>query len=136
MEAALNNRPRRLMPSFCPWIPPPIACGKEIGCIPSPPSSTIPTLTARDYNLYDFPEGFRLAAMYPPGEADPELFGIPATVEVYLLFYNQRMVDRFLGGRVPQTMAELVQAATRSTPAVRPSAWCCGAFPPTRLLIR
>lgn len=72
-----------------------------------------PTLTARDYNLYDFPEGFRLGAMFPPGEAGAELFGIPATVEVYLLFYNKRLVDRFLGGRVPQTMAELVQAATQ-----------------------
>ena len=69
-----------------------------------------PKLTAPDYNLYDFPEGFRLAAMYPPGEAEAELFGIAATVEVYLLFYNQRLVNRFWGRRVPQTMAELVQA--------------------------
>lgn len=72
-----------------------------------------PTLTAQDYNLYDFPEGFRQGAMFPPGEDDAELFGIPATVEVYILFYNKRLVNWFLGGQVPQTMAELVQAATQ-----------------------
>lgn len=69
-------------------------------------------LTGPGYNLFDFPENFRLAAMYPPGSDTPQLFGIPATFEAYILFYNKQMVDRYLDGEVPKTMAELVQAAT------------------------
>jgi multiple sugar transport system substrate-binding protein len=72
-----------------------------------------PQLTAQNYNLYDFPENFRLAAMYPPAAADQALFGIPATFEVYILFYNKRLVREHLGGEVPKTMADLVKAATK-----------------------
>lgn len=81
--------------------------------LPLTPLLNDPKLTATNYNLFDFPEGFRLAAMYPPDSSSPQLFGIPATFEAYILFYNKRLVDQFLAGRVPQTMAELVQAATQ-----------------------
>ncbi|MBD1873077.1 extracellular solute-binding protein [Nodosilinea sp. FACHB-131] len=81
--------------------------------LPLTPLLNNPKLTAANYNLFDFPEGFRLAAMYPPDSSSPQLFGIPATFEAYILFYNRRLVDQFLAGRVPQTMAELVQAANQ-----------------------
>ena len=72
-----------------------------------------PRLTDRDYNLFDFPEGFRLAAMYPPEGPEPDLYGIPTTFEVYILFYNKDLVNRHLDGIVPKTMGELVQAASQ-----------------------
>lgn len=81
--------------------------------LPLTPLLNDPMLTAASYNLFDFPEGFRLAAMYPPNSSSQQLFGIPATFEAYILFYNKRLVNQFLAGRVPQTMAELVQAATQ-----------------------
>ena len=72
-----------------------------------------PRLTMPDYNLYDFPEGFRLAAMYPPENANKELFGIPATFEAYILFYNKVLVNQYLDGAVPKTMADLVESAIK-----------------------
>ncbi len=45
-----------------------------------------PQLTQSNYNVYDFPENFRLAATYPPDSKNQELFGIPATFEAYILF--------------------------------------------------
>lgn len=68
-------------------------------------------LTKADYNLFDFPEGFRLAATYPPEAEVQQLYGIPATFETYILFYNKRLVNEHLGGEVPKTMADLVDAA-------------------------
>jgi len=72
-----------------------------------------PQLTEASYNLFDFPEGFRLAAMYPPAAAAQQLYGIPATFEAYILFYNQQLVNQHLGGIVPQTMPELIAAAQK-----------------------
>ncbi|MFH7244284.1 MAG: ABC transporter substrate-binding protein [Spirulina sp.] len=113
LEATLNSRPQEVDAFFLPMDSTAYRLWQGERLHSLTPFIHDPSLTARDYNLYDFPEGFRLAAMYPPGQAEAELFGIPATVEVYLLFYNKRLVNRFLGGQVPQTMAELVQAATR-----------------------
>jgi ABC-type glycerol-3-phosphate transport system substrate-binding protein len=113
METALNSRPQEIDVFFLPMDSTAYRLWQGDRLHSLSPFIHDPKLTAPDYNLYDFPEGFRLAAMYPPGEAEAELFGIPATVEVYLLFYNKRLVNRFLGGRVPQTMAELVQAAAQ-----------------------
>lgn len=70
-----------------------------------------PSLTAPDYNLLDFPEGFRIAGMYPPASSDAQLYAIPAAFETYILFYNKELVDRYLKGKVPKTMQELVAAA-------------------------
>lgn len=72
-------------------------------------------LTEASYNLFDFPEGFRLAAMYPPAANEPQLFGIPATFEAYILFYNKQLVNQYLDGEVPQTMEQLIEAATTIT---------------------
>lgn len=72
-----------------------------------------PTMTAPDYDLVDFPEGFRASAMYPPGEANAQLYGIPITFEAYILFYNKDLVDQYLGGKVPETMADLLAASKK-----------------------
>ncbi|WP_243397390.1 extracellular solute-binding protein [Crocosphaera subtropica] len=70
-----------------------------------------PQLTLSDYNFYDFPENFRLVGMYPPESPNSELFGIPATFEAYILFYNKILINQYLNGLVPKTMTELVDVA-------------------------
>ncbi len=72
-----------------------------------------PSMTAPDYDFADFPAGFVSATQYPPGDADQQDYGIPASVETYILFYNQDHVDEYLGGQVPATMDELIEAAQR-----------------------
>ncbi len=79
---------------------------------PLTPFINNPQLTEASYSLFDFPEGFRLAAMYPPEANEQQLFGIPATFEAYILFYNKQLVNQYLGGEVPQTMEQLIEAAT------------------------
>lgn len=74
-----------------------------------------PTMTSPDYDLADFPDGFKVAAMYPPGDANAQLYGIPITFETYILFYNKGLVDKYLGGKVPETMEELLAAAKKIT---------------------
>jgi len=74
-----------------------------------------PTMTSPDYDLADFPDGFQVAAMYPPGDANAQLYGIPITFETYILFYNKDLVDKYLGGKVPETMEELLAAAKKIT---------------------
>jgi multiple sugar transport system substrate-binding protein len=80
---------------------------------PLTPYINDPTMTASDYDLADFPEGFRASAMYPPGEANAQLYGIPITFEAYILFYNKDLVDKYLGGKVPETMPDLLAAAKK-----------------------
>jgi multiple sugar transport system substrate-binding protein len=70
-------------------------------------------MTSPDYDVEDFPEGFRVVALYPPGADDAELYGIPITFEAYILFYNRELVDKYLDGEVPQTMDELVAASQK-----------------------
>ncbi|QQE66238.1 ABC transporter substrate-binding protein [Leptolyngbya sp. BL0902] len=113
MEAALHREGSDVDVFFLPMDSTAYRLWQRDCLQPLTPFIHDPTLTARDYNLYDFPEGFRQTAMFPPGDEGAALFGIPATVEVYILFYNQRLVNRFLDGRVPQTMVELVQAASQ-----------------------
>lgn len=74
-----------------------------------------PTMTSPDYDLADFPDGFKVAAMYPPGDAKAQLYGIPITFETYILFYNKDLVNKYLGGKVPETMEELLAAAKKIT---------------------
>jgi multiple sugar transport system substrate-binding protein len=74
-----------------------------------------PSLTASDYDISDFPEGFISVVKYPPGAAETQIYGIPITFETYILFYNKELVDRYLGGQVPQTMSELVADAQKIT---------------------
>lgn len=73
------------------------------------------SMTSPDYDLADFPEGFRSGAMYPPGDAEAQLYGIPITFETYILFYNKDLVNEYLNGKVPETMPELIQAAQKIT---------------------
>ncbi|MCL4561388.1 MAG: sugar ABC transporter substrate-binding protein [Chloroflexi bacterium] len=82
---------------------------------PLTPFINDPTMTSPDYNLADFPEGFRAGAMYPPGDANAQLYGIPITFETYILFYNKDLVNQYLGGKVPQTMEELIADAQKIT---------------------
>ncbi len=112
MEAILRADPVQADAFFLPMDSTAYRLWGDDLLLPLTPLLNDPTLTAASYNLFDFPEGFRLAAMYPPNSGSQQLFGIPATFEAYILFYNKRLVNQFLAGRVPQTMAELVQAAT------------------------
>ncbi|MEP0948513.1 MULTISPECIES: ABC transporter substrate-binding protein [Cyanophyceae] len=113
MEALLRADPVPMDVFFLPMDSTAYRLWEDDLLLPLTPLLNDPKLTAANYNLFDFPEGFRLAAMYPPDSDSPQLFGIPATFEAYILFYNKRLVDQFLAGRVPQTMVELVQAANQ-----------------------
>ncbi|PSN15094.1 ABC transporter substrate-binding protein [filamentous cyanobacterium CCT1] len=116
MEANLRADPVQADAFFLPMDSTAYRLWRDDLLLPLTPLLNDPTLTAANYNLFDFPEGFRLAALYPPNATDStrqRLFGIPATFEAYILFYNKRLVNQFLAGRVPQTMAELVQAASQ-----------------------
>jgi len=70
-----------------------------------------PEMTAEDYDLADFPDGFLAATQYPPGAEDAQDYGIPVSFESYILFYNQDIVDEYLGGEVPSTMDGVIDAA-------------------------
>ena len=58
-----------------------------------------PTMTAPDYDFADFPSGFLQATQYPPGDMDAQDYAIPVSFEAYTLFYNQDIVDEYLGRR-------------------------------------
>lgn len=81
---------------------------------PLTPYINDPKLTSPDYDLADFPEGFRVTATFPPGEANAELYAIPITFETYILFYNKTLVDKYLGGKVPETFDDLIARQIRS----------------------
>lgn len=81
---------------------------------PLSPYLNDPTKTAADYNLKDFPAGF-LGSMYPPGDPNAQLYGIPISFETYILFYNKDLVNKYLGGVLPKTMDELTAAAAKVT---------------------
>ncbi len=72
-----------------------------------------PKLTARDYDIRDFPPGFLDTTRYPGGTPDSQYYGIPASFEVYILMYNKKLVDEYLGGAVPETMPDLLKAAAK-----------------------
>ena len=74
-----------------------------------------PTMTSPDYDFADFPSGFLQATQYPPGDMDAQDYAIPVSFEAYTLFYNQDIVDEYLGGELPDTMAGLIEAAQMIT---------------------
>lgn len=111
MEATLRTAPVSPDVFFLPMDSTAYRLWGDDLLLPLTPYLNNPQLTAADYNLFDFPEGFRLAAMYPPDSDNPDLFGIPATFEAYILFYNKNLVNQLLGGEVPRTMTDLVRAA-------------------------
>ena len=69
-----------------------------------------PDLTASDYNLADIPAGFLDATKYDVN-GTWEYFGIPASFETYILFYNKDIVNEYLDGEVPKSMSDLITAA-------------------------
>lgn len=84
----------------------------EAGVVePLTPYLNDPAKTDADYNLADYPEGFRAGASFPVGQPDPQLYAIPISFEAYTLFYNKDLVDKYLGGKVPETMDALITAA-------------------------
>jgi ABC-type glycerol-3-phosphate transport system substrate-binding protein len=111
MEAMLRTEPVAADAFFLPMDSTAYRLWSDDLLLPLTPLINDPQLTGADYNLFDFPEGFRLAAMYPPEDTSQQLFGIPATFEAYILFYNKRLVDRFLAGQVPRTLDDLIGAA-------------------------
>ena len=74
-----------------------------------------PTMTMPDYDLADFTPGFIQLGYYPSGEEDAKLYGIPTVFETYILFYNKELVDKYLDGKVPETMDELLADAQKIT---------------------
>lgn len=72
-----------------------------------------PSMTSPDYDVRDFPAGFLDTTRYPGGTPDSMYYGIPASFEVYILFYNKDLVNQYLGGKVPGTMPELIKAAEK-----------------------
>lgn len=70
------------------------------------------SMTDPGYDIGDFPSGFLDTTRYPGGPGS-EYYGIPASFEVYVLFYNKDLVNKYLGGKVPETMPELIKAAAK-----------------------
>jgi multiple sugar transport system substrate-binding protein len=64
------------------------------------------------YDFNDIDPALMQAARYR-GES----YGVPLLFESYVLIYNKKLLDRYLGGILPQTMEELVDAAGRVTEA-------------------
>jgi multiple sugar transport system substrate-binding protein len=69
-----------------------------------------PTKTSPDYDFADFPKGFLGGALYPPGDAAAQLYGMPIAFEAYILFYNKDLVST-----VPATFEDLIKDAERIT---------------------
>ncbi len=69
-----------------------------------------PTKTSPDYDFADFPKGFLGGALYPPGDANAALYGMPISFETYILFYNKDLVST-----PPATYADLIAQAKQIT---------------------
>ena len=78
---------------------------------PLDPFLNDPAMTSEDYAFDGFPAQFLAAAQFPPGAPDAQQYAIPASFEAYILFYNKELVDKYLDGQLPQSMAELTSAA-------------------------
>ena len=63
------------------------------------------------YDLEDYPAGFRAGASFPVGDSAAELYSIPISFETYIMFYNKDLVAKYLDGKVPATMDELMTSA-------------------------
>ena len=68
--------------------------------------------TASNYDLGDFPDGFLQSTRFPGG-AGSKHYCIPASFESYILFYNKNHVNKYLGGKVPETFDDLILAAKK-----------------------
>lgn len=95
-----------------------IATQKDAGLVePLTPFINNPALTSPDYNLADFPSGVLETGQFPTSSGGTQLFGVPISTEAYVLFYNKDLVDKYLRGKVPATMAELIADAKLITKA-------------------
>lgn len=65
-----------------------------------------PIMTASDYDFPDFPSTIMDLVHYSEG-----YFAIPASLETYILMYNKEIIEKYLDGKVPATMDELINAA-------------------------
>ena len=68
--------------------------------------------TASNYDLGDFPDGFLQSTRFPGGPGSKH-YCIPASFESYILFYNKNHVNKYLGGKVPETFDDLILAAKK-----------------------
>ena len=73
------------------------------------------SLTSADYNLGDFPDGLLAPGYFPSQAAGGKLYELPISTEAYILFYNKDLVNKYLNGVVPKSMAELIAAAKKIT---------------------
>ncbi len=73
--------------------------------------------TEAAYEVSDFPAGFLQGASFPVGDAAAQLYSIPISFETYTLFYNKDLVAKYLDGKVPATMDELIDAAAKVSAA-------------------
>lgn len=67
--------------------------------------------TDAGYDLDDYPAGFRAGASFPVDDPAAQLYAIPISFETYILFYNKDLVAKYLDGKVPATMDDLMTAA-------------------------
>lgn len=82
-----------------------------------------PSMTDSAYDVADYPEGFRVGASYPLNDPATQLYGIPITFETYILFYNKDLVAKYLGGKLPTSMSELIADAKKVTQAAKGQAY-------------
>ena len=73
---------------------------------PLTPYINDPAKTSPDYDFADFPEGFLGGALYPPGDTNAQVYGVPISFETYILFYNKDLV-----ATPPATYADLIAQA-------------------------
>ncbi|WP_129667466.1 extracellular solute-binding protein [Phytoactinopolyspora endophytica] len=74
-----------------------------------------PSLTSDEYDFDDFPSGLVDPVRFPAGDSDAQVYSVPIATESYILFYNEKLVDEYLGGEVPKTMDGLIAAAQQIT---------------------
>jgi len=68
--------------------------------------------TSPDYDVNDFPAGFLNATNFPGGPGS-NYYCIPMSFESYIVFYNKDHVNKYLGGKLPETMDELIDMANK-----------------------
>lgn len=84
---------------------------------PLTPYISDPNKTDVSYDLEDYPVGFRAGASFPVGDPASQLYSIPISFETYILFYNKDLVAKYLDGKVPATMDDLMTAAAKVSAA-------------------
>ena len=68
--------------------------------------------THPDYDVSDFPAGFLNATNFPGGPGS-NYYCIPMSFESYIVFYNKELMNKYLDGKLPETMDELIAMANK-----------------------